>query len=256
MGQVDTLKTIGLGMAVYNRDRYLEGAIDSVLRQTFQDWELHIVDDCSNDKSLTIAIDYASRDSRIKVHSHYPNRGAGFTLRSALALCNSKYLGWLDSDDELDPTALDTMVKYLSNHPEVGMAYSQYSTMNADGQCTGIGRRCSIPYSPDRLLVDFMTFHLRVIRSEAYHSIGGINPGLRAAVDYDFCLRVSEVMGIQCVPEILYRYREHPDSISMRDRGVQIEYSRRAIEQALVRRGLAETHRLEVKTVFRLERIR
>lgn len=242
-------------MAVYNRDRYLAGAIDSVLRQTFQDWELHIVDDCSSDKSLAIAVDYADRDSRIKVYSQRPNRGAGCALRSALAQCNTKYLGWLDSDDELAPTALHTMVNHLNAYPEVGMAYSQYSTMNADGQCTGLGRRCNIPYSPDRLLVDFMVFHLRVIRSEAYHSVGGINPQLRAAIDYDFCLRASEVMKIQCVPEILYRYREHPDSISMRDRGVQIEYSRQAIEQALVRRGMAETHRLEVKTMFRLVKV-
>lgn len=249
------MSAIGLGMAVYNRDRYLRGAIDSVLRQTFQDWELHIVDDGSSDKSLSIAIDYATRDSRIKVYSQKPNRGAGSALRSALGQCNSKYLGWLDSDDELAPTALETMKTHLDAYPEVGMAYSQYSTMDSEGRDTGLGHRCKIPYSPDRLLVDFMTFHLRVVRSEAYHSVGGINPELRAAVDYDFCLRASEVMGIQCVPEILYHYRQHPDSISMRDRGVQIEYSRQAIEQSLVRRGMAETHRLEVKTSFRLVQI-
>jgi glycosyltransferase involved in cell wall biosynthesis len=249
------MKTIGLGMTVYNRERYLAGAIESVLRQSLTDWELHIVDDCSTDRSLEIAQDYAAWHPRIKVYAQRPNRGFGYSLRSALAQCNTQYLGWLDSDDELMPNALETMVKYLNEHPGAGMAYSQYSTMDLNGSDTGIGYRCEIPYSPDRLLVDFMVFHLHVIRSDAYHRLGGIDPELKDTVDYDFCLRASEAMEIRSVPEILYRYRQHADSMSVKDRITQIKYSKDAIERALVRRGMSETHRLEIKTRFRLEQI-
>jgi glycosyltransferase involved in cell wall biosynthesis len=242
-------------MAVYNRDRYLASAIESVLRQSLSDWELHIVDDCSSDDSLAIARDYASRDPRIKVYFNDSNEGFGCTLRSALSQCDAQYLCWLDSDDELMPTALETMVRYLDEHPGAGMAYSQYVTMDLNGHDTGLGYRCEIPYSPDRLLVDLMIFHLQVIRSDAYHRVGGINPELRAAVDYDFCLRASEAIEIHQVPEVLYRYRQHADCISHNDRVNQIEQSRQAIERALVRRGMSESHRLEIKSHFRLERL-
>lgn len=242
-------------MAVYNRDRYLAGAIDSVLCQSFSDWELHIVDDCSTDNSLAIAQDYADRDPRIKVYAQRPNRGCGYSLRSALSQCNAQYLGWLDSDDELMPTALETMVRYLNDHPGAGMVYSKYHTMDLNGHDTGLGYRCGIPYSPDRLLVDLMIFHFHVIRSDDYHRVGGMNPELTAALDYDFCLRASEAMRIDSVPEVLYRYRQHADSMSVKDRTVQIEHSKQAIERALARRGMSETHRLEIQTRFRLERI-
>lgn len=242
-------------MAVYNRDRYLEGAIKSVLRQSFSDWELHIVDDCSTDRSLEIAQDYAAWHPRIKVYAQRPNRGCGYTLRSALVQCDAKYLGWLDSDDELMPNALETMVKYMNEHPGTGMAYSQYCTMDLDGNDTGIGSRVGIPYSPDRLLVDLMVYHLHVIRSDEYHRVGGMNPELTAALDYDFCLRASEMMNIECVPEVLYRYRQHSESMSGKRSADQIEHSRQAIERALVRRGMSESYRLEIKTRFRLERV-
>jgi glycosyltransferase involved in cell wall biosynthesis len=248
------MQTIGLGMSLYNNDRYLASAIDSVLCQSFSDWELHIVDDCSTDRSLEIAQEYAKRHPRIKVYAQRPNRGCGYSLRASLAQCNSKYLGWLDSDDELMPTALETMVDYLDNHPGAGMAYSKYSTMDLNGCDTGLGYRCGIPYSPDRLLVDLMVFHFHVIRSDDYHRVGGMNP-LTAALDYDFCLRASEAMEIHQVPEVLYRYRQHSNSMSVVNRAEQIEASRLAIEQALTRRGMSESHRLEIQTRFRVERI-
>jgi glycosyltransferase involved in cell wall biosynthesis len=249
------MRTIGLGLTVHNRDRYLAGAIESVLAQSLTDWELHIVDDCSSDNSLTIAYQYAKQDDRIKVYPQRPNRGCGHSLRSALSQCNSKYLGWLDSDDELMPTALETMVRYLDSHPGDGMAYSKYSTMDSNGQDLGIGYRCGIPYDYNRLLVDLMIFHFHVIRSEDYHRIGGMDPELTAALDYDFCLRASEVMRIRQVPEVLYRYRLHSESMSVKCRSKQLEASKQAIERALVRRGMADRYRLEVQTRFRLERI-
>jgi glycosyltransferase involved in cell wall biosynthesis len=249
------MKSIGLGMAVYNRDRYLAGAIESVLRQSLSNWELHIVDDCSSDDSLAIARSYAARDARISVYAQRPNRGFGYTLRAALGQCNARYLGWLDSDDELMPNALETMVKFLDANPRTGLAYSHYSTMDLNGQYTGVGYRCGIPYSPDRLLVDFMVFHFHVMRSHEYHRIGGIDPSLRAAVDYDFCLRASEAMEISSVPEILYRYRQHADCISVKDRAIQVDHSRQAVERAIERRGMKDSHRLSVQTRFRLEAI-
>lgn len=241
-------------MTVYNRDRYLAGAIESVLRQSFSDWELHIVDDCSTDNSLEIAYQYAERNDRIRVYAQRPNRGCGYSLRSALAQCRSQYLGWLDSDDELMPNALETMVDYLDSHPGAGMVYSKYSTMDLNGHDTGLGYRCEIPYSPDRLLVDLMIFHFHVIRSNEYHRLGGLNPDLTAALDYDFCLRASELIEIHQVPEVLYRYRQHADSLSVNNWTEQMEQSRLAIERALVRRGLSDRYRIEVKARFRLEK--
>jgi glycosyltransferase involved in cell wall biosynthesis len=246
------MSTIGLGMAVYNRDRYLEEAIESVLRQSFSDWELHIVDDCSTDRSLEIAQDYAAWHPRIKVYPQRPNMGCGRTISTALNQCNSQYLAWLDSDDRLEPTALETMVKALKMNPDIGMIYSKYSVIDESGEWVGDGDRCEIHYSPDRLLVDFMTFHFRMIRSTAYHLVGGFDPTLKAATDYDFCLRASEKMKIMHVPRSLYQYRVHSECISVRDRSAQINASKAAVERALERRGMSESRKLEVLTRFRV----
>ena len=238
--------SVAVIIPVYNREKYLGAAIESVLAQTYTDYELIIWDDGSMDNSLSIAQKYAGIDSRIKVFSR-ENRGQPSAMRSAIAMSHSRYVAQLDSDDKLHPEALSKTVSLLNSNADIGMVYSDHLVIDAEGNIRGLGNRSRIPYSSQRLLIDFITFHFRLIRREVYNAVGGYDINLETAEDYDLCLKLSEVTQIEHIEEPLYYYRWHDDSISTTQHLKQIKCSAIAINRALVRRGLSQQLALEVK---------
>ncbi|WP_293125319.1 glycosyltransferase [Microcoleus sp. bin38.metabat.b11b12b14.051] len=240
---------ISIITTTYNREQYLSAAIESVLAQTYPNFELIIWDDGSIDSSLTIARKYAQQDTRIQVIAA-PHQGRGIALKTAHTICKGTYIGWLDSDDLLAPTALQETAAVLDAQPEIGAVYTDYLMINEKTQVKKLGHRSQIPYSPDRLLVDFMTFHFRLFRHELYHQIGGINSEYNRAEDYDFCLRLSEVTQFYHLNKPLYYYRQHSQH-TVQQQLDQILESQSAIAQALERRGLSERFELEVDIVSR-----
>ena len=246
---------ISLIITVYNREQYLAATIDSILAQTFADFELIIWDDGSTDRSLAIATNYAKQDSRIKVFSA-SNEGQGKALVKAIAQTNCKYLCTVDSDDLLHSEALSKTVSILEADFNVGMVYTDHLIIDAEGKEKGLGTRCSIPYSKERLLIDFMTFHFRLMRRDVYDALGGFDSSLSSAEDYDLCLRFSEVTQIEHLSEPLYYYRWHDNNLSNTRQLTQVEYSALAVNRALQRRGLSQKLRLEVQLNprYRLQR--
>ena len=246
--------TISLIITSYNRSAYLAATIESVLKQTYTNFELLLWDDGSTDLSPQIARYYALRDPRIRVKAAQ-HQGVAPTLKAAIAATSGQYLGWVDSDDLLAPTALEQTVTVLKTRPNVGMVYTDYRVMDAQGHDRGLGKRCRTPYSSDKLLVNFMTFHFRLMRRSAYEQTGGIDLSLSCAIDYDLCLKLSEVTNIHHLPHPLYFYRTHAHSISKQRRSEQTDCSRRAVENALIRRGLSDRYQLEVQppSRFRLQ---
>ena len=131
----------------YNQGRFLSSAIQSVLRQTYTEFELLIWDDGSSDRSLEIAQTFAAQDDRIQVISA-PHQGLSRSRSQALARATGTYLGCVDADDVLSPTALAETVKILEEQPQIGWVYTDYQEMSAKGRVLGLGHRCRIPYSP------------------------------------------------------------------------------------------------------------
>ncbi len=233
-------------MTVYNRQNYLSQALDSILGQTYPHWQLTIWDDGSIDDSPAIARKYAQQDSRVQFVGA-PHTGRQHALRSAIASnANYDYLAWIDSDDYIAPETLEKTVTALDQHPQIGMVYTNHWIVDEHGKVLGLGARCQIPYSPNRLLIDFMTFHFRLIRREIYDLVGGIDLEFPQAQDYDTCLKISEVTTIAHLQQPLYYYRTHPDTISQAQRSKQVERSSTAIRNALVRRGLADRYCLNI----------
>ncbi len=237
---------ISLIVTIYNRQNYLASTIESILAQTYTNFELILWDDGSTDDSLAIARSYAERDSRIKVYND-SNRGRGEALVKAINKASGQYLGTVDSDDLLHPEALSKTVAILSSNPHLGMVYTDCLVIDKEGQERGLDKRCSIPYSPERLLIDFMTFHFRLMRRETYNLVGGFDASLNSAEDYDLCLRMSEVTEIYHLTEPLYYYRWHDDNHSITDRFTQTQCSATAINRALHRRGLSHKLALNLK---------
>jgi glycosyltransferase involved in cell wall biosynthesis len=115
---------ISIVITTYNRERYLSAAIESILAQTKQDFELLIWDDGSIDRTVEIAQNYAKHDARVRVVIA-EHQGRGLSLKLAIAQTTGTYIGIVDSDDLLAPTTLEETVCVLEQEPEVGMVLHQ-----------------------------------------------------------------------------------------------------------------------------------
>jgi glycosyltransferase involved in cell wall biosynthesis len=237
---------ISLVVPIYNREPYLDATIASILAQTEANFELILWDDGSTDRSAAIAEDYARQDPRVTL-IQAPNQGPAQVLNAAIARSRAPYIGWVDSDDILAPQALAVTASILDHYASVGLVYGRYQEIDRQGRLQSIGSRCLIPYSKNRLLLDFMTFHFRLIRRSVFEQVGGLDASFEPAEDYDLCLRLSEVTDIYQVPEVLYFYRVHGGGVSQQKRLVQIDSARRAVEAALGRRGLDRDYELTVE---------
>lgn len=242
--------TISIVMPVYNREHYLKEAIESVLAQTRRDFELLVWDDGSTDNSVALARHYEQCDRRVRVITA-SHQGQTKSLIAAIAATTGAYVGWVDSDDFIAPTALFETATVLEQEPEVGLVYTDYLVIDEHSSVKGLGQRCRIPYSKDRLLVDFMIFHFRLFRRSVYNLVGGLDESMVRAQDYDLCLRLSEVTQISHIQKPLYYYRQHKSSVSQQQRVEQILAAEQAIVRALERRGLSERYELEVEIVGR-----
>ena len=238
-------------ITTYNRAQYLSAAIESVLAQTYCDFSLLIWDDGSTDRSVKIAEQYAKKDQRIRVVAS-SHQGIAPTLKAAVAATSSDYIGWVDSDDMLASTALEETISVLNNYPQVGLVYTKYQIMDSDGNLHRIGQRCQIPYSKERLLVDFMTFHFRLIRRTTYDLVGGIDPTFVFGEDYDLCLKLSEVTDVQHIAKPLYYYRRHSSNFT-NDQFESIRWAHKAISNALKRRGLDIYYELDMHLTAHFE---
>lgn len=231
----------------YNRERYLGLAIQSVLNQTYTDFELIVVDDGSTDASLQIAEGFTAADDRIKVLALSRNQGVAFALKAGFAVAEGEFIGQVDSDDLLEPQALELTVQSLEDDRGLGMVYTNYLDIDAGGNKLRVGSRCSTPYSKQRLLSHFMTFHFRLIRKATYLEAGGINTKYKTNEDYDLCLRISEISRINKLNDFLYLYRVHGNSLSSTNSLQMLGFSCRAINDALERRGMSATHELVIR---------
>ena len=147
----------------------------------------------------------------------------------------------------LAPTALAETVAVLDRQPTIGLVYTDYWVIDEQDAVKEYGMRCRVPYDKDRLLIEFMIFHFRLIRRSVYDQVGGTDERFLCCQDYDLCLKLSEVTEIEHLHQPLYYYRHHLHSIAGQQRYGQILWSKEATEQALKRRGLTDEYELEVQ---------
>lgn len=210
---------------VYNREKYLADTLDSLLNQTYKNFEIIIADDGSIDGTLSIAKKYVQIDSRIKVFS-FPHRGEVFTRNDAIqkANPNTKYFMNHDSDDISLPNKLEKLVKYLEEHPEISIVGCFAEYFDDAGNYLG---KPKIEYESKKIRETFgqvnsMINSASLIRREVFKKIGYYRPEYASADDYDFFARAL-IAGFEManLPEVLHRIRLHPNSISSQKAQVQ-----------------------------------
>lgn len=196
-------------MANYNNGKYVAEAIESVISQTFKNWELVIIDDCSTDNSVEIIKSY--QDERIRFFHNEKNAGKIGVLKKAVALARAEIIGILDSDDVLAENALEEIIKAYQEYPERGFVYSQF--VFCDKNLNSVKNGLCKPMPPGQSnLFDLYTVAFRTYRKSCYYKTTGYDDEILYAEDRDIILKMEEVTKFYFVDKILYKYRRLPDS--------------------------------------------
>lgn len=218
--------SVSIVMCTFNDTReHLEASIGSMLAQTHQDFELILVDDGSSLSSKRDIEHVAGRDSRISVISREENQGLAFSLNEGIALAKGDYIARMDADDVSYPTRLEEQVKILQSRPEVAVVGTQ---------AKAIGYRSNLIKVPvheshinARIFFNSCFIHPTVVmRRKFIESVGGYNPSMVRAQDYDLWIR-GRARGYQYsnIDDVLLEYRTYPSSISKKKMRQQLTYS-------------------------------
>jgi len=235
---------ISVVIAAYNMARYLPAALDSVLRQTFPDFEVHVVDDGSTDDTQQIL--RAIADSRVQCH-YQPNRGQAAAKNAGIRASRGEFVAFLDADDAWMPHKLATQLPLFERSASVGVVYAPAIYVDASGQVIP-------PYSPLRfrgkvsgplLIENFVTFPSTVVRRACFATAGVFDESLPMAIDYDLWLRMSVRYEFDYIEQPLMYYRVWPGQMSTRN------YERYAYAIAIMRRFLDANPGLVTPAVIR-----
>jgi glycosyltransferase involved in cell wall biosynthesis len=202
-------------MPVYNGAAYLAECLDSILDQTFTDFEVVAVDDGSRDASPEILSSYAARDARIRVLRHDVNQGHHQTSNDALAECRGEYLARMDQDDLWLRRRLEASVHHLDTHPEVGLLSTAYVRFRPDGRRTE--RRPARPHTKIRAHQVFgnIICHPSVTLRADLAGTGELRyRDLPGPQDYDLWSRLLPHTQAYTLAEPLVLYREHDSSMT------------------------------------------
>jgi len=227
---------------VYNVDRvWLEKAIQSVMNQVYENWELCLADDASPKAHVRAVLnEYAARDARIKVIFPSRNQGIAGASNSAASLATGDFIGLLDHDDELSPDALFEMATVINHHPDAGLIYSDEDKMDLQGNC--IEPFFKPDYSPDMILSQNYICHFTTFKKSFFDAVGGFREGMNGSQDHDLVLRILEKTDqVHHIPKILYHWRKIPGSTAAvyDSKSYAWEAGRKAIQDTLKARNIA-----------------
>ena len=233
---------ISVIIPVYNvEDVYLKACIDSVLNQTYQNFEICISDDNSTFKNVKPTLKaYMAKDNRIKVVFREENGHISENSNTALKEATGDYVALLDCDDTLSPNAFYEVVKYLNIHPDCDYVYSDEDKLTDDGMHRH-DPHFKPDWSPDTLMSVMYTCHLSVFRKSLIDELGGFRKGVEGSQDYDLVLRVMEkTNNIGHIAKILYHWRERTGSTAndIASKGYVNTATEKAKTDALERRGI------------------
>jgi teichuronic acid biosynthesis glycosyltransferase TuaG len=198
----------------YNSSTFVSNCINSVLSQSFQNWEHIIVDDCSNDESVASIKAYSGVDSRIRLIKHKHNRGAAASRNTAIGKARGRYVAFLDADDMWLPEKLDIQLGLMEKN-NWAFCFSDYSIVDADGNI--IKDHVGVPYRIDYrgLLKNTVIGCLTVVIDS--HKIGDLRmpEELRSGQDYALWYRILRTgMVAYGIDSVMAQYRVVPGSVS------------------------------------------
>lgn len=217
MEQRSGTKKVSIVLPVYNGEAYLRQSMESVLAQTYENWELIVVDDCSTDGSPAIMEEFAGKDSRVRVIRNQVNQRLPESLNIGFRQAVGEYFTWTSDDNMYLPDAIETMASVLDSRPEYGLVYCDMEYIDEAGRVTG-----GTANNGGNIRLDNCVGACFLYRREAALAAGEYDRDLEMVEDYDYWLRLSHRFPLYHLPVCKYRYRYHPDSLTM-TRGARIQ---------------------------------
>ena len=231
---------VSIIMPTYNSPRaHLMSAIESVISQIYDNWELCICDDGSKDGTVSLLLEVARQDERIKVKRLKENRGISSATNSALEMASGEYIALLDHDDLLTVNALLEVVALINDDKGTDVIYSDQDKVDEKGNLSSPFFKPE--WSPELFLGVMYVGHLLVVRRETALAVGGFRQEFDKVQDYEFMLRISEKTNkIKHIPIILYHWRMIEGSLAygLNQKNDIDELQAAAVNAHLVRLGV------------------
>jgi glycosyltransferase involved in cell wall biosynthesis len=232
--------TISVMMPVYNAKRYVAEAIESILGQTFRDFEFLIIDDGSTDGSLEIIKRYAARDVRIRLWSG-PNVGYAPRLNEMLALARGDLVARMDADDVSFPDRFARQLEFLRDHLDVDVVGGARENIDSKGHFLCVNREVEDHNDIQSQLLNGIcpiSHPSVVMRRNAVLAVGGYRPEMMPSEDADLWMRMGERGRLANLADVVVRYRVHDASVSSLRHGEQCQILQAAANEACDRRGI------------------
>lgn len=218
-------KLISIIMPAYNEEKYIGEAIESIKSQTYQNWELVVVDDASEDKTVNIIKQYSLSDSRIKLHEFSVNRGANAALNKALMETEGEYICWLSADDKYKENMLASSLNYLAKNTEAEAVFSVHEFIDEKSRVIEIWKpndrylhigekECREPYLTMLFCGNAFNACTVLASREAFRKAGKFNMKHPYAGDYDYMLKLVSHSNIGFLNEITVQSRVHSEQVS------------------------------------------
>lgn len=221
---------VSVVLPTYNHLEFLPKVVDSILSQTFTDFELIIVNDGSTDKTKKY-LD-SLNDPRIRV-IHQNNKRLPGALNAGFRQAQGQLLTWISSDNYCSPVFLETFVSALDENPDAGLAYSAFARIDERDRITQVTRCPGLDYR--QLLLRFPGMASFMYRRCCQDKVGFYDASLEGAEDWDMWLRIAEHFKLLYVPDVLYYYRQHQTSMTTRIHETIAKNSRATFENAVTR---------------------
>ena len=201
---------ISIIMSVYNGEKYLREAIESILNQTFADFEFIIVNDGSTDSSLEIIQSY--HDDRIRVINNEINIGLTKSLNKAIGEARGEYIARQDADDISLPNRFEEQLKYFEQYPEVVLLGTSAYRVDEHEKVLA---KVILPEKPDKNSLKGSQFYhgSLMVKKEVFNKVGRYNELLRYCQDYELWLRIAKSYEVRNLTQLLYKFRFHSENV-------------------------------------------
>lgn len=208
---------VSIVMSTYNNALFIRESIESVLAQTFSEWEFIIINDASSDDTLAIIREYEKYDKRIIVLANTDNKGLVANLITGVKKSKGIFIARIDGDDIwTDKNKLKKQVAYLEKNPAYGMVGTYASIIDQNGKILYQSKNPRTDAEiRNYLLIENCFFHSSVLmRKEKFDAAGGYDSGIKTAEDYNLWLKLGLVSKLHNLPEAMISYRINPEGIN------------------------------------------
>lgn len=198
-------------MPIYNGEKYMRQSIESVINQTYKNWELIIIDDCSKDSTPEIAKEFANKDKRINYYRNKNNLKLPRSINRGFSIAKGNYLTWTSDDNLYLPTAIDRMVSAI-NSEKADFVFATCDVINENGEIIEI-IKAPKDYKDAIVGGNFVGACFLYTR-RLYETVGDYDVNKFLVEDYDYWLRIFYRFNVYNIEDILYQYRWHDGALT------------------------------------------